>query len=122
MSVAKRGKIINITSQMAFVGYYNRAAYAASKGGVTQLTKVLAVELAPVNVNVNCVAPTFLETPFTSTMFKDQEFYHEVISRIPQKRIGQAEDVVGAVLYLASNAANLVTGSTIMVDGGWTAW
>lgn len=122
MSSANYGKIINITSQMAFVGYYNRAAYAASKGGVTQLSKVLAVELAPFNVNVNCVAPTFLETPFTSTMFSNKEFYEDVISRIPLKRIGQADDVVGAVLYLASNAANLVTGSTVTVDGGWTAW
>ena len=122
MIEAKMGKIINITSQMAFVGYYNRAAYAASKGGVTQLSKVLAIEFASSNINVNCIAPTFLETPFTSVMFSDQEFYRDVISRIPQKRLGQAEDVVGAVLYLASDAANLVTGSTVMVDGGWTAW
>lgn len=116
------GKIINITSQMAFVGYYKRSPYAASKGGVTQLAKVLAVEWAPYQINVNCVAPTFLETPFTEKMFLDKAFHDDVLSRIPLNRLGKAEDVVGAVLYLASDAANLVTGSTVMVDGGWVAW
>lgn len=122
MILNKRGKIINITSQMSFVGFYKRAAYCASKGGVTQLTKVLAIEWAAHNINVNCVAPTFLETPLTAPMFKDKEFLDEVISRIPLQRIGKPEDVVGAVMYLASDAADMVTGSTILVDGGWVAW
>ena len=118
----KYGKIINITSQMAFVGYYKRAPYAASKGGVTQLSKVLAIELAPDNINVNCIAPTFLETPFTEKMFQDKEFLNDVLTRIPLNRLGSAEDVVGAVLYLVSSSADMVTGSTVMVDGGWVAW
>ena len=116
------GRIINITSQMAFVGFYNRAAYCASKGGLTQAVKAMAVELADYNIKVNCIAPTFLKTPLTEPMFKDKKFYDEVISRIPLRKIGDPEDVVGAVLYLASDAAGLVTGSTILVDGGWTAW
>jgi NAD(P)-dependent dehydrogenase (short-subunit alcohol dehydrogenase family) len=116
------GKIINITSQMAFVGFYRRAAYCASKGGVSQFTKVLAVELAPNNINVNCVAPTFINTPLTEPMFKEKAFYDEVIRRIPLQRVGEVDDVVGAVLYLASDMANLVTGTSIVVDGGWVAW
>lgn len=116
------GKIINITSQMAFVGFYRRAAYCASKGGVSQFTKVLAVELAPHNINVNCVAPTFINTPLTEPMFKEKAFYDEVIRRIPLQRVGEVDDVVGAVLYLASDMANLVTGTSVVVDGGWIAW
>lgn len=116
------GRIINITSQMAMVGFYKRAAYCASKGGLTQATKAMAVELAEYDIKVNCVAPTFLKTPLTEPMFEDKEFYNEVISRIPLGKIGTPDDVVGAVLYLASDYAGLVTGSTILVDGGWVAW
>ena len=116
------GRIINITSQMAMVGYYKRAAYCASKGGLTQATKAMAVELAEYDIKVNCVAPTFLKTPLTEPMFEDKEFYNEVINRIPLGKIGTPDDVVGAVLYLASDYAGLVTGSTILVDGGWVAW
>jgi len=123
MIVHNGGKIINITSQMAYVGFYKRAAYCSSKGGVAQLTKVLAVEWAPHNILVNSVAPTFLDTPLTKPMFEDDKgFRDEVIRRIPLQRIGKPEDVVGAVIYLASDAANLVTGSSILVDGGWVAW
>lgn len=116
------GKIINITSQMSFVGFYRRAAYCASKGGVSQYTKVMAVELAAHNIKVNCVAPTFINTPLTEPMFKDQAFLDEVMQRIPLRRVGEVDDVVGAVLYLASDASNLVTGTSIVVDGGWIAW
>ncbi|MCS7234314.1 MAG: glucose 1-dehydrogenase [Synergistetes bacterium] len=122
MILQRKGKIINITSQMAFVGFYKRAAYCASKGGVTQLTKVLAIEWAPYNINVNCVAPTFIYTPMTKPMFEDKDFHEEVLRRIPMGRIGNPEDVVGAVIYLSSEDSNLVTGSTILVDGGWVAW
>jgi len=117
-----QGKIINITSQMALVGYYKRVAYCASKGGLTQATKVLAVELAPYNINVNCVAPTFIKTPLTEPMFEDKNFLEDVIDKIPLGRIGETKDVSGAVLYLVSDSSNLVTGSTILVDGGWVAW
>lgn len=116
------GRIINITSQMALVGFYKRAAYCASKGGLTQATKAMAVELAEYNIKVNCIAPTFLRTPLTEPMFEDKEFYNEVISRIPLGKIGTPDDVVGAVLFLASDSSDLVTGSTILVDGGWVAW
>lgn len=118
----RRGRIINISSQMGFVGYYKRAAYCSSKGGLVQLTKALAIEWAPYNVLVTGVAPTFIETPMTAPMFADPSFREEVLRRIPLGRIGQPQDVTGAVIYLASDAANLVTGHTILVDGGWVAW
>jgi NAD(P)-dependent dehydrogenase (short-subunit alcohol dehydrogenase family) len=122
MKQHRQGRIISITSTMAFVGFYNRAAYCASKGGLNQATKVMAIELAEHNITVNCVAPTFLKTPLTEPMFKDQNFYEEVVRRIPMGKVGTPEDVVGAVLYFVSDSANLVTGSTILVDGGWVAW
>lgn len=118
----KKGKIVNIASQMAFVGYHKRAAYCASKGGVAQLTKVLAVEWAPYGINVNCVAPTFLDTPMTAPMFTDRAFYEDVMRRIPLGRLGLPKDVVGAVVYLSSDASDFVTGHTLLVDGGWVAW
>lgn len=115
------GRIINIASQMSFVGYYKRAAYCSSKGGVVQLTKALAVEWAAHKINVNAVAPTFIETELTSKMFEDEDFKKDVESRILLGKLPKAEDISGAVLYLASNLANFVTGETIKVDGGWTA-
>ena len=115
------GRIINIASQMAFVGYIKRAAYCASKGGLVQLTKALAVEWAKQGIRVNAVAPTFIETELTEKMFKDEAFKKDVDSRILLDGLSQPEDISGAVLYLASNLANFVTGETIKVDGGWTA-
>lgn len=117
----KQGKIINIVSQMAFVGYFKRAAYCSSKGGAVQLTKALAVEWAQHNIKVNAVAPTFIETEFTANMFKDNDFYQDVLNRIPLGKLAQPSDVTGAVIFLASDMANFVTGETIKVDGGWTA-
>nr|WP_263327052.1 glucose 1-dehydrogenase [Neobacillus sp. Marseille-Q6967] len=121
MIAQNKGKIINIVSQMAFVGYIKRSAYCSSKGGAVQLTKALAVEWAPYNVKVNAVAPTFIETELTSTMFKDGDFYKDVLNRIPLGKLAQPSDVAGAVMYLASDMANFVTGETLKVDGGWTA-
>lgn len=115
------GKIINIVSQMAFVGYIKRAAYCSSKGGAVQLTKALAIEWAEQQIKVNAVAPTFIETDFTKTMFEDQSFYQDVLSRIPLGALAKPNDVTGAVLFLASDMANFITGETIRVDGGWTA-
>lgn len=117
-----QGKIINIGSQMGFVGGRLRAAYCASKGGVAQLTKVLAIEWAEHGVNVNGVAPTFLRTPFTAPMFEDTTFYDEVVSKIPLGRVGEVEDILGAIVFMASSASDLITGATLLVDGGWTAW
>ncbi|MEA1961603.1 MAG: glucose 1-dehydrogenase [Bacillota bacterium] len=118
----QKGKIINISSTMGSVGFFRRSAYCASKGAVNQFTKVLAVEWAPHNITVNNVAPTFIRTPFTEPMFKEPGFLNEVVSRIPMGRVGEPEEVVGAVLYLASDSADFTTGQTILVDGGWVAW
>ncbi len=115
------GKIINIASQNGVIGYYYRAAYCSSKAGVVNLTRVLAIEWAKHQINVNAIGPTFLETPLTRPMFQNKEFYEDVVRRIPLGRIGKPEDVVGAVIYLASPASDLVTGHTLLVDGGWTA-
>jgi NAD(P)-dependent dehydrogenase (short-subunit alcohol dehydrogenase family) len=116
-----KGKIINISSQSGSVGLLRRAAYCASKGGVNLLTKVLAVEWAKYNITVNAVAPTFIETPMTKPMFQDKDFNDYVLGNIPLGRVGKPEDVVGAVIYLASDASDLVTGHILLVDGGWTA-
>lgn len=112
-----RGKVINIVSQMAFVGYVKRAAYSSSKGGAVQLTKALAIEWADKNIKVNGVAPTFVKTGFTDEILEDQD----VLNRIPLGKLAQPSDVSGAVLFLASDMANFITGETIKVDGGWTA-
>lgn len=121
MIAQKSGKIINIASQMAFVGYIKRAAYCSSKGGLVQMTKALAVEWAEHGINVNGVAPTFIETELTAKMFEDQDFQEDVNRRILLDGLSQPQDISGAVLYLASDLANFVTGETIKVDGGWTA-
>ena len=115
------GKIINISSQMGVVGYWKRAAYCSSKAGVVNLTRVLAFEWAQHGIRVNCIGPTFLETPLTAPMFEDQAFREDVLGRIPLGRIGKPEDIVGAVVFLASPASDMVTGHTLLVDGGWTA-
>ena len=122
MIARKHGKIVNIASQMGLVGGKWRAAYCSSKGGVVQLTKALAIEWAPHGLNINAVAPTFIRTSFTEPMFEDEEFYQEVLSNIPLGRIGEVDDVLGAVVFLASSASDLITGHTLLVDGGWVAW
>ncbi len=117
----KRGKIINISSQTGTVAIQMRAAYCASKAGVNLLTKELALEWGPHNINVNAVAPTFIETPMTKPMFENAAFKEMVLQKILLGRIGQPKDVLGAVIYLASGASDLVTGHVLLVDGGWTA-
>jgi 2-deoxy-D-gluconate 3-dehydrogenase len=117
----KRGKIINISSDAGVVGLLQRAAYCSSKGGVNLLTKALAIEWAKYNINVNAIAPTFIETPFTKPMFEKEGFREYALGNIPLGRIGVPQDVVGAVIYLASGASDLVTGHVLTVDGGWTA-
>lgn len=115
------GKIVNMASQMGVVGYSRRAAYCSSKAGVVNLTRVLAFEWAQYNINVNCIGPTFVLTPLTAPMFEDESFREDVIRRIPLGRLGTPQDIVGAAMYLASPAADMVTGHTLLVDGGWTA-
>ena len=115
------GKIINMASVMGMGGFRLRAAYCSAKAGVVNLTRVLAIEWAPYRINVNAIGPTFFETPLTRPMFEDKAFYDDVVGRIPLGRLGQPEDVVGAAVFLSSAAANMITGHTLMVDGGWTA-
>ncbi len=117
----KKGKIINISSTMGSVGLERRAAYSSSKAGVNLLTKVLAIEWAPYHINVNAIAPTFVETPLTKPMFEEKGFRDSVLGKIPIGRIAQPKDVTGAVIYLASEASDMVTGHVLLVDGGWTA-
>ena len=117
----RKGKIINVSSQTGTVAIPQRAAYCSSKGGVNLLTKVLAIEWAPYSINVNAIAPTFVETPFSKPMFEKEGFREYVLGNIPLGRVGQPEDVIGAVIYLASEASNLVTGHVMLIDGGWTA-
>lgn len=116
------GRIINITSIMGEVGFLYRAAYSSAKAGLANQTRVLAIEWAPHGINVNAVAPGFILTPLTKPMFDDPKFHDLVLERTPMRRIGEPADVVGAVVFLASPAASLVTGHVLLVDGGWTAW
>ncbi len=115
------GRIINMSSQASVVGIPRHAVYCASKGGVNQLTKVLALEWSARGVTVNAVGPTFIYTPGTAERLDDPEFRQSVVSRIPAGKVGTIDDVAGAVIYLASPAASLVTGTLLLVDGGWTA-
>ncbi len=115
------GSIINISSQMGHVGAPRRTVYCATKHAVEGLTKAMAVELAPHNIRVNSVAPTFVETPMTKPFLEEETFREDTLSRIPLGRLGQVEDVMGAVVFLASPAAGLITGASLLVDGGWTA-
>ncbi len=115
------GSIINISSQMGHVGAPRRTVYCATKHAVEGLTKAMAVELAPHKVRVNSVAPTFVETPMTKRLLEDETLREDTLSRIPLGRLGRVEDVTGAVLFLASPAAGLITGASLLVDGGWTA-
>ena len=115
------GKIVNMASQNGVIGYYKRAAYCSSKAGVVNLTRVLALEWAEHKINVNAVGPTFILTPLTQSTFDDPVLREDLLKRIPIGRVGQPEDVAGAVVFLASPAADLVTGHTLLVDGGWTA-
>jgi NAD(P)-dependent dehydrogenase (short-subunit alcohol dehydrogenase family) len=121
--VQKRyGRIINLSSQAGFVALPAESIYCASKAAISHLTKCLAVEWGRDNITVNSVAPTFIETPGTEAALADQAFRADVEERIAGlHRIGRPEDVTGAVVFLASPAAALVTGTTLMVDGGWTA-
>ena len=116
------GRIINVASQAGVVGIEERSAYCASKGGAVVLTKVLAIELARSTITVNAVAPTFIATELTRTTLEDPAWRERILSRIPLGRVGEVEEVAAAAVYLASPAAALVTGHTLLVDGGWTAW
>jgi NAD(P)-dependent dehydrogenase (short-subunit alcohol dehydrogenase family) len=115
------GSIINISSQMGHVGAARRTVYCASKHAMEGFTKAMAVELAPHNIRVNSLGPTFLETPMTRPFFENKAFRDEVLSKIKLGRIGQLEELTGAIVFLASDASSLMTGSALVLDGGWTA-
>ena len=120
--VSGGGRIINVASQAGVVGIEERSAYGASKSVVLLLTKVLAIELAQHEITVNAVAPTFIATELTRSTLENPEWRERILSCIPLGRVGEVEDVVAATMYLASPAATMVTGHTLLVDGGWTAW
>ena len=113
--------IINMSSQMGHVGAVNRSVYCLTKHALEGLTKAMALELAPHGIRVVSIAPTFVETPLTKPMFEKPEFAQWVRERIPVGQVGQVDDVAAAVVFAASPAAALVTGSSLLVDGGWTA-
>lgn len=117
----KYGRIINMSSQAGFVALPTESVYCMTKAAINHLTKCLALEWAPHNITVNAVAPTFIKTPGTEKWLDDPDFRVSVISRIPLGRVGEPMDVAGAVVFLASPAASLITGATLLIDGGWTA-
>jgi NAD(P)-dependent dehydrogenase (short-subunit alcohol dehydrogenase family) len=117
----KSGSIINISSQMGHVGGATRTVYCATKHAMEGFTKAMAIELAPHKIRVNTLAPTFIETPMTRPFFQNEAFRTDTLNRIKLGRLGQLEDLTGAIVFLASDAAALMTGSSLVVDGGWTA-
>jgi NAD(P)-dependent dehydrogenase (short-subunit alcohol dehydrogenase family) len=121
LAARKPGSIINVSSQMGHVGGANRTIYCTSKFALEGLTKAMAVELGPHGIRVNTLCPTFIETPMTRPFFENETFRASVLSKIKLGRIGQVEDLTGAIVFLASDASSLMTGSALLVDGGWTA-
>jgi NAD(P)-dependent dehydrogenase (short-subunit alcohol dehydrogenase family) len=117
----KYGRIINLSSQAGFVALPTESVYCLTKAAIAHLTKCLAVEWGKYNITVNAVAPTFIRTPGTEDALADDSFRADVISQIALGRIGEPMDVAGTVVFLASPAASLITGTTILIDGGWTA-
>ena len=121
IEAGRPGSLINVSSQMGHVGSPTRTVYCAAKHAIEGLTKAMAVELGPRGIRVNTVCPTFIETPMTRPFFESETFRASVLSKIKLGRLGQVEDLMGAFVFLASDASALMTGSALMVDGGWTA-
>jgi NAD(P)-dependent dehydrogenase (short-subunit alcohol dehydrogenase family) len=117
----RTGSIINVSSQMGHVGAARRTVYCASKHAMEGFTKAMAIELAPHNIRVNSLGPTFLETPMTRPFFANKAFRDEVLGKIKLGRLGQLDELTGAIIFLASDASSLMTGSALVLDGGWTA-
>jgi NAD(P)-dependent dehydrogenase (short-subunit alcohol dehydrogenase family) len=116
-----KGSIINMSSQMGHVGGANRSLYCASKWAMEGFSKAMAIDLAPHGIRVNTLAPTFIETPMTKPFFENAAFKQSVLSKIKLGRLGTVEDLMGAVVFLAGDASALMTGTSLIVDGGWTA-
>jgi len=121
VETGSQGSIINMSSQMGHVGGPRRAAYCGTKHAIEGITKAMALELAPRGIRVNAIAPTFVATELTRPFLDDPAFVQDVLSRIPLGRGGEVDDIAGAVVFLASPAASLITGTSLRVDGGWTA-
>ncbi|MBI0433264.1 SDR family NAD(P)-dependent oxidoreductase [Roseomonas sp. KE0001] len=121
VAAGRPGSIIQLSSQMGHVGGPNRSVYCASKHAMEGMTKAMAIELGPHGIRVNTLCPTFIETPLTRPFFEAAAFRDWVLSKIKLGRVGQVEDLMGAVVFLASGASGLMTGSALMLDGGWTA-
>jgi NAD(P)-dependent dehydrogenase (short-subunit alcohol dehydrogenase family) len=121
IATGRPGSIIQISSQMGHVGSPRRSVYCASKHALEGMTKAMALELAPHNIRVNSLAPTFVETPMTKPFFENPEFRSFVLGKIKLGRIGHVEDLMGAIVFLASDAALMMTGTSLVIDGGWTA-
>ena len=115
------GSLIHMGSQMGHVGGPNRSLYCASKWALEGLNKSIALDLAPHGIRSNTIAPTFIETPMTKPMFEDRAFLESVMSKIKIGRLGQITDLMGAIVFMASDASSLMTGSSLVIDGGWTA-
>ena len=118
---SKGGSIINMSSQLGKVGAPNRSIYNMTKFGLEGLTRGMALDLAKINIRVNTICPTFVETPMVKNFFKDKKFKKAMMDNIPLGRLATDSDIATAVVYLASNASSMITGSSLMIDGGWTA-
>lgn len=121
IGAGRPGSIITISSQMGHVGAVGRTVYCATKHAVEGMTKAMAAELGPFGIRVNTICPTFIETPMTAPFFADDAFRTAVLGKIKLGRLGRIDDVMGAVVFLASDASALMTGSALMLDGGWTS-
>ncbi|KIC41966.1 3-oxoacyl-ACP reductase [Ruegeria sp. ANG-R] len=121
MAAGKRGSIIHISSQMGHVGGIDRAVYCATKHGLEGMVKAMAVEWGKQGIRINTVCPTFIRTPLTQSTFDNPERAAWIMEKIKLDRVGEVEDIMGAVAYLASDASALVTGTSMLIDGGWTA-
>ena len=121
IEAGKPGSIINMSSQMGHVGGPTRTVYCATKHAMEGFTKAMAIELAPHKIRVNTLAPTFIETPMTRPFFQNEAFRKDTLARIKLGRLGQLEDLTGAIVFLAGDASALMTGTSLVIDGGWTA-
>jgi NAD(P)-dependent dehydrogenase (short-subunit alcohol dehydrogenase family) len=120
VETSTKGSLIHVSSQMAFITGPGRTVYCATKAGIEGLSRGIAAELAPLGIRSNTLCPTFIETPLAAEMLKDETVRNLVKSKIKLGRIGQVEDLMGAIVYLASDASGLMTGTHMLVDGGWT--
>lgn len=121
IDTGEKGSLIHMGSQMGHVGGPNRSLYCASKWAIEGMNKSMALDLAPHGIRSNTIAPTFIETPMTKPFFENREFLDSVLQKIKLGRLGTVEDLMGAVVFLASDASALMTGTSLVVDGGWTA-